>query len=448
MTATTFQVVTSKLLAEQIRSADKQVIFMAPSATKEVACALVDAGHNGNIGVRAIIDADEDVCHIGYGDVAGMQKLQKAAMDHAITLKKQPGVRLGLLVTDDIVTIWSPTPLAVDGERQSCQPNGVVLGGGHSDDSTARSTGEINGHQGDEGTGELSPENLAAELEKRMEEEEVGKQPIEPGEMEEIVKNLTDNPPEPFNLARKVRVFSSKFRFVETEVQGANWTNRRVSLSSLLLNPDVPDDLQDVLQVQIRPYGPDSRVAIKVPCIVRGEIAYNKNGIQILRPMTQRDLDSEWNELRNRYLVKIPSFGWLIRRQEVRAFKKEVKAFQEVLRCWVEEFRYHVYRGRDKLVDEIVAAIRKRLELANEETKAKWAERNLRLEVKNGLGKIRYIKPRTRVFIKDVSWESSRDPEFTTALQKALPAKDLAGWFDEFTAAKEKRDSDPENAEV
>ena len=52
---------------------------------------------------------------------------------------------------------------------------------------------------------------------------------------------------------------------------------------------------------------------------------------------------------------------------------------------------------------------------------------------------MRVIEPRVRIVTKNVSWESSRDKEFTDALQRVLSPDDLQDWFDEFTAVEGKR---------
>ena len=64
---------------------------------------------------------------------------------------------------------------------------------------------------------------------------------------------------------------------------------------------------------------------------------------------------------------------------------------------------------------------------------------NLEDEVRRGLASMRVIEPNVRIVLKDVSWESTRNEEFTAALQAVLPPTELEGWFEEFTAAKERK---------
>ena len=439
---TTFRTATGAMLTEQIRAAKDRVIFVAPGISQTVATELVDA-HRHCRSVTVILDADEEVCRIGYGDVNGFEYLTQHG--GKIELRKHSGVRLGLLMADKVVTIWSPTPRAVEGDRKPDQPNAIVLEGGITEDSTVGDSVRTESLQPeivdttnpDGGTVTPSALSLAEQLAKCLDDEHVGEQRIRPDELEEVVKELKENPPAPFDLARKVRVFSSKFQYVETELQGAEWTERRIKLSGLLLNSDLPDSLQDILETQIHPYRTRSDVPIDVPCIVRGQIAYNEHREKICVPMTQRDMEGVWRDIRDRYLFRVPGFGTLVRKRELASFRSEAEAFERVLQDWATQFRQQAKQDEDDLVSDIVNSIEGRIEQSHH--KEDFHNIDLKTVVRSGLKGMRVIRPRVRIVIKDVSWESSRDQEFTTVLRRALPAEDLRGWFDEFVAAQERR---------
>ena len=152
--------------------------------------------------------------------------------------------------------------------------------------------------------------------------------------------------------------------------------------------------------------------------------------------MTQRDIEGTWKDIRHRYLFRIPGFGTLARKRELACFRAETEAFECVLRDWVAQFRDQVNRDEDALVSAIVDSIEKRIELSGRNQDFRGID--LSSEIRRGLEGMRVIEPRVRIVIKDVSWESSHDQEFTTALGRALPAEDLQGWFDEFLAAQER----------
>ena len=427
------------MLAEQIRAAKNRVVFVAPGVSHDVAKALV-AAHKRCQSVTVVLDADEDVCRIGYGDVLGFDHLRQHGA--ALELRAHAGVRLGMLMTDSVVTIWSPIPRSVESERKPDQPNAIVLDAESPDGDHAELVGSDPFQPGilkapPSSATATARESLADQLVKRLERERVGQDRIQPGQLEKVVKELEDNPSAPFDLARRVRVFSTKFQYVEAELQGVEWTQRRIQVSSLLLNSDLPDSLQDILETQVRPYRTKGRVAIDVPHIVKGQIAHNHLGQPILVPTTQRDIEGTWKNIRDRYLFRVPGFGTLVRKRELASFRKEIETFERVLHDWVTAFRRQAKQDETQLVSDIVLSIRARIDQSRRRKELDGLD--LTAEVRRGLQKMRVIQPRVRIVVKEVSWESSRDSEFTTALRTALLAEDLAGWYDEFTAAQERR---------
>ena len=403
-----FQTVTACTLSERIRAAKERVVFVAPGVTEDVALALVEA-HQKQMSVTVILDNSEDAYRIGFGDVSGLETLRKH--ESTMRLRESPGVRLGLLIADEVVLVWSPTPRSIENDRREGEPNAVVIGVDKVDKSIA----------------DYFEEHLKQSKNSH----------VDPDKLRDTLSRLKDDPPEPFDLTRKVRVFSSKFQFVETELKGAEWIKRRIRVSSLLINADLSDDLRDILDTQVLPFQNKNDVAIEDPCIVGGQVAYNQCGERILVPTTQRDIVTIWKDIRKRYLITVPGFVSLIHKQRLSAFRKEADAFKELLRYWVCKFRALMEKDKKKIVSDIVNAVRRRLELSDNTDKLK--DISLDDEVRNGFERMRIIEPRVRIVIKSVSWESSRDEEFTDALQRVLPPDDLRGWFDEFTAAEGKR---------
>ena len=441
---TRFETATDEMLVNQIRKARNRIVFMAPGVSETVADALVNAARQQrSSSVTVILDVDEEAWRIGYGDTDGLEHLIQH--QRRIRLRKHSGVRIGLLMADSVVTIWSPTPRSVDAERESGQPNAVVLDGALIENNAvvrevhrdAIQDTESNMRQPSSDAVAEGTSNLTKELEMRLQDDSGGQQDIQPGELEELVKELQENPPAPFDLARKVRVFSTRFQYVETEVQGVELTGRKIKISSFLLNSDLPGSLQDVLETQIRPYRTKEEIPFDVPCIVRGQIAYDRDQEKILGPMNQREIRGIWNDIQHRYLVRIPKFGTLIRKREMAKFRSESECYECVIKDWVKQFRAHSEKEEETLISEIVKVIQNRIQQSGR--REKFESFDFKTEVRKGLTGMRVIEPRVRIIIKDVSWESSRDQEFTDALRKALPAEELEGWFEEFVAAEERR---------
>lgn len=415
----TFAAVDDIYLARAIDRAVARVVYVAPGVGKELANALARAITRSELAVTIILDSDEDAYRIGYGDPEALVVLHEAARTQQFPVRQQKGLRLGLLVADEDLVIWAPTARAVEPERTQAQPNGIVLDGA--------AIRKLEAAVGAEGSNVLPGDA------------DIGRAGLSPEELERMVAGLKSNPPAPFDLARRARVFSTKFQYVEVEIRGAEWADRRIRLSSLLLNADLPDDLQDLLETQVRPFQFAHDVELNVPYLVNGRHAYERNGERMFVPMTQAALAKEWAGVRDRYLRQVKGFGWLIRRDRLEAFRAEIDAYEETLRAWVIAFRAHVKKTEAKLIQSIVDSISSRLRRsARPDT---YAGIDIAEEVRRGLERMRRAEPGVKVVIKDVSWESARDEEFMCALEAAFAPSELAGWFEEFVAAPERLDS-------
>lgn len=411
----TFKAVNDESLAKLIAQVRQRIVYVSPGVGLATAHALKKIIERGQVSVTIIIDADEDACRIGYGDPEALELLHAVAVAHQFPLRRQAGLRIGMVVADDELLIWAPTARSVEAERQQDQPNAVFLKGAAvetlqtavgADDSTVLPT-----------------------------QAEIGRDAMRPEDLKTPLDNLKANPPAPFDLAQKTRVFSTRFQFVEFEIRGAEWTDRRVKLSSLLLNADLPDELQDILETQVRPFQGAVDVAFDVPLFVNGEAAFKRDGTPMLVPAKQADIAKEWAIIRDRYLRQVRGFGWLIQKDRLAKFRAEVTSYEERLAAWVKGFQKHVKAEEDKLIESIVTSIGARLERSKKPDSSKPID--LKAEVTKGLQRMRVIQPKVRIVLKNVAWESSRDQEFTSALRQAFTEEELKGWFEEFIAAKQ-----------
>lgn len=411
----TFQAINDEALASIIRRAVKRVVYVSPGVGQATTEALVDAIKLGRVAVTVIIDADEDACRIGYGDHKALAALHEATRNLQFPLRQQQGIRIGLLVSDDDLVIWAPTARSVEAERKPEQPNAIVLKGPAVDKVEAA-------------VGSDQSSVLASQA-------EIGRTALRPQHLAQTVQKLNDNPPAPFDLSQKTHVFSTRFQFVEFEVRGAEWTERRIKLSSLVLNADLPEALQDILETRIHPFHSAADTAFAIPLVVNGEKAFRADGSRLVVAAKQADIAKEWVRIRDRYLKPVKGFGWLIQRDRLEKFKAEIEAYEECLKAWVDAFRNHVRADEDNLIDSIVSSISARIERATNRDRQEGL--NLKAEVAKGLQRIRVIDPKVRIVLKNVSWESSRDNEFNAALKQAFTQEELQGWFEEFTAAKQ-----------
>ena len=104
-------------------------------------------------------------------------------------------MRIGLLMTDNNVLIWTPTPLMFDATRQHADPNGMVL--------TPQTFNDL-------------PQAMGVDLENSNSLAEIGRVAFKIEEVVKVVAAIKAAPPAPFILARLSRLFSAKFQFIPT----------------------------------------------------------------------------------------------------------------------------------------------------------------------------------------------------------------------------------------
>lgn len=408
-----FQSVQDEDLIRGVQSATTRVVFFAPGVSEVVSKALIACMQAGRVKqIMMVLDGDEEACRLGYCDAPSLEKLFAVAQQFSVPLKRQPGLRIGLLMTDDNVLVWTPTPLMFEAPRQQIEPNGMVL--------TPKTYEEL-------------PEALGIDPDKPYAPAEIGTAPLKIDEVQKVVAAIKAAPPAPFNLARLSRVFSSKFQFIETVLRGAELTKREMRLDSLILNSDAPESLRPLLHTTIQPFSTDADKTVEVGVLVNGELAYRKTGEVLTRPTTQAEMRAYWDALTDQYIVNLPGFGKIIRVSDKAKFEEGRAAFELILKAWVAGFQLLVKGDHDKRVAKVVDLIVSRMEKAS--AKEKLTRSQIEDLVRKGLDKLRVIEPGVKVVYKNITVESTRDQEFLDILKKNLSAEELEGWFHIFDAA-------------
>src|SRR5205814_2955202 len=57
---------------------------------------------------------DPEVYRLGYGDEAGLKVLAAVTTELGAALRRQPGIRIGVVIADSQVVIYSPTPKLIE----------------------------------------------------------------------------------------------------------------------------------------------------------------------------------------------------------------------------------------------------------------------------------------------------------------------------------------------
>jgi len=417
----TFTAVTDQTVAEIIDQARARVVLVTPGLSEVVASAIDGLGKaKDNVQIVLILGTDEDAYRVGYGDQKGAELLRTLVQCPNVTVRSQPGLRMGLLIADEGILFWSPTPKAVESDRAPEEPNGIQI------DSGADVTEQLNQAVGSDAINAV------------LADADIGRKTLNAAQVFKTVEALAANPPAPVDLSKMARVFSTKIQFVECTLRGAQWTEREIKVSNLLLNADVPEDLKELFDTKIRPFSKQADVAIPVHAMIQGQLAYDKDGKPLMNPRTQAQIKQEWDDIQKRYLRRIKSFGLLIRRADKPAFEAEVAAFESVLKSWVEGFRKAVENDEAGLVKQITVVVMARLSSMPGSERPQFEPDKIESMLREGIQGIRVVEPAVKLVFKDISWESTGDEEFRKALADVLPRDDLEGWFRVYLAAPQR----------
>lgn len=419
----TFQQVNDDLLIELLANARQRVVFIAPGVHEPVAKALgrrfeeVDRLH-----VTVVIDLDEDVCRIGYGDVKGLQLLSGYAAKQSFALMTQPGLRIGVLLVDDLALVWSPTPRSVEASPNGSgatpaegAPNGVFIG---------TDAGDQLAHAVSAAGTDTLPSNA-----------EIGRQVVTPEDVQRTVAELSKNPPIPVDLARITRVFSTKLQFVEFAVKGAKFSKRELRIANDYLNSDIQGDLKGLVDSKLRAFGEFRDEEVEVSAFTNGEEVFDRNQNRLEEKVSEATLLRHRNDLERRYLYTIPGFGRLIAKDDKQEFVKLVNAYKTQLSEYSTAIRQKLNAQTNTIIDEALKLVADRAKRSGTEL----GKEELKSAIEQSLERAKDESPEVKLVFKDVTYEQTRNPEFHAKLEKALPPakrKQLGVWSQDFEAAR------------
>lgn len=420
----TFQEVNDASLIHLISKARQRIVFVAPGVHQPVAEALgkrlCEIDH---LQVTVVIDPDEDVCRIGYGDAKGLELLSGYAERQGFALMAQPGLRVGVLLVDGITLVWSPTPRSVESAPSasaatstvSSAPNGLLLG---------TNPGE-----------QLAHAVSAAGTDTLPLDAEIGAEVVTRERVKKTLEALAKNPPIPVDLARITRVFSTKLQFAEFTVRGAKFSKRELKVSSDYMNADIQGELKGLVDSRLRAFGDFRDEEVEVPAFSNGIEVFDRNGKRLKERVSEASLQRQRNELERRYLFNVPGFGRLIAKDDKQELERLVTAYRVQLEAYSEAIRQRLDEQAGKIIDEAAKLIADRASRSG----TQLDEKQLRESIQKNLNRTRDEVPEVKLVFKDVTYEQTKNPEFRAKVDKALPAskrKQLGDWNQDFDAAK------------
>jgi hypothetical protein len=395
--------VDDKILIELIKSAGKRLIFMTPGMSKEVAEAFCSKWQElGAQAATVIIDADPEVCRLGYGTVDALSFLFRKAENIGGAVHQQPGIRIALLVADEKTIIYSPPPLLIEaGKTVDTQPNAIVL--------------------------DFTPPAVAAAIgagEKGSEEQKIGLSKVKAETIQNVKNDLVNNPPQSFDIARKIRVFNSRIEFVEFKMEGLYIARKTVR---------IPSDLVGLAKDE------------KTKRLLHSSFQLIDN---VDTELSGKNIATMKDEIAKKYLIVLPNFGTVILRENKEAFQKAIADLKESISDFQKDIEKRLQKGIDEnrkaLLNALSPAVIKNCPerwikyLGKNPTENSIKER-LDSELAKIFGSAKRIISKMEVIamFKGVTYEMLNDDKFIKILQEKFP--NLKFVYEEYDAARQSK---------
>ena len=386
-----------------IQAAEDRLVVLAPALSLKVAEALCQRWHElGPECVSVILDVDAEVYRLGYGQFEALTVLEQVAAQLGTMLQRQPGIRIGLVVSDSRTLVYSPTPLLIEAGptavqgTQTIKPNAVLL-----DHTPSQVTDEL-------GHGERGVLSQTVGLDKAK-REDIGK----------VKKDLYRNPPQKFDIARKVRVFNAAFEFVEFELIGT-FIDRKTVRIPQRLSGIADEHTREQLRTSFTILPPD----------------HNLSG---------QGLKKDKNLSAKKFLRPIKGYGSVILRSRKEDFEKEVQTLRdevaEFAKTIRDELQVAMDRNRQNLSKAMLPLVERNppkewLKSDGSKPDADTCRQFLDDDLRQAFGTadrhIRHME--VRCVPKGVTFELLTNEKFLSAVREAIP--ELQKMYEEFDAVR------------
>ena len=411
-----FQAMSAGKMASLIASATQRVAVVAPGLRETVVQALLDANARlGSQSVAVVLDCDEEVFRLGYGDLVSIQRLRQSGVD----VRQGSGLRIGVLVCDSRAWVYAPTALYVQGEVHSDEtPNAVEL----ISTDVERLVWRVMPMAGTKA--DCPPLSPQYEAERREAQVEVGLAEVSTNALSQTAKALEVAPPVAFDVARQVRVFEPYIQYVEVSLAGCAIQRRRIEIPKVIQGIGTSPDLEQRLRTTFELIERGSNVSSKAL----------EDELRLIREHFTRPLGKPWGRVVLRSARVTLDERLIAFRAKLAEHKDRVKAD---LGNRLEDSKKAVVDYYLPLVKESPPdALRGQLlsPSPDEDTIRRW----LTLELERVFPKPEELitEMTLDVQFRDVTFETLNEDGFGAALRKAYPHVNWNKPFDAFNAAK------------
>jgi hypothetical protein len=404
----TFETIDDMGLALRIREARERVLLCAPGFGDSVAVALIEAhGRLGRERVVVVVDGTAQAARLGYGHFDAIGQLSQ----DGVAIRVEPGLRLGTLIVDDQGWCFATPPLLVDATMErAVAPNAMRLMPVQIDVLAMAIS---------------PPKPTAADGQSvPAPQPEIGAVTAEPEALASVQAALQADPPQQFDIARKVNVFNAFVEFVELSLVGTELTRQRVALPRDLLLAVSDRVTRERLTTNFQLIDPEATIGGEAKEIRQAVDKFRKVHTRVLNPYGSITLRSNRQRLES----------------AVAALQIQVATFAGTVKSRLQK---EIDHSRKQLVQSVLPGLKAKPPEAllagivgkpTVEQISRWIDRQL----DQAFPKVDDIVSEMRLVltIKAVTFEMLKEPKFQAGVREAYPDVDFDKPFSEFTAAR------------
>ena len=393
-------------IAQAIRSAKSRVVLCIPGFGDVVGAAVIEANQQLTPGqLLLVVDGTDKAARLGYGHFDAVFQVLQAG----VPMRLEQGLRLGVLVVDEEGWCFATPPLLVDATMEhATAPNALAL-----NPSQIQPTLQALGFVPHAPNVGVEPEHLRT----------IGRTQATMETLQPVQERLRIDPPQAFDVARKVQVFNAFVDFVELEMTGTQLSHQKVSLPSKLLLSVADDATRKRLKANFGLIAPEAKIAEKA-----------------------KQLRQSLDTIRKIYTRSVTPYGVITLRQHRQALQKAVDQVAEQVKAYSVQIKTEldkeISKSRQQLVDSFLPAIVKKppdelsfsvIGKPTKEQVRRWIDGQLDRCFPDVESLLRDME--VRLVIKSVTYEMLKEQKFQKLVRGAYPEIDWNKPFEEFSAA-------------
>ena len=407
----------SAKIAEIVATAKKTVCFVGPGVQKQPAVALAEVAKRiGSANVTVLIDFDERVLRMGYGDIEAVKILR----DAGIEIRSAAELRTALLIVDSAGYSLTPTPLYLEADPTDNSYNAICLSKEQIYEVLLRLSPAINSKEIHNAVTAKEKERLSTIS------TEVKCLPVNDIQFKTVQKKLEEIPPVNFDIVRQLRVFEPYLQYVEMSLTGAAIQRCRITIPPSIQKLGISKELE-------------SRLRTTFDLVEKSD------------QLSSKSLEDALNEIRKNFA---PSLGKdhgrvLLKAQKplfekrIDEFRAQLKKHQEMVKSTLQK---HLDESKQQIIKFYKPIVAKKPPDAlygglfhskpTSENIAKWIESELDKVLPKAEDLVQSMTLDIRY--KDITYETLNGEEFLESVKKAFPQTDWEKTYAEFKALGEK----------